>query len=651
MLSETQMTTNLSISQFNELIGQIVTYLHDDPERFRELKLILSRFKRSPKNPYFTLTQIKSILSENAEICRRIDSMIEQFPEDNELSLHFSNFINEINQVSNNPKLGFILAEALSYYSEELITLQFLHYFISLLISDLPIEIQKETQNKIHYLALEINFNRIQILKINNDANLLINTFPMKFDMDPVFATPSQIQFLVMVNLLINSTENIASIIKCMKMYGNGVIIDQEAVEWVNQFDTFLGNFFKGIITSTEPCTFLPANLKITIDSHIPSESQRIWAIGDFLYDLISNQAKISENENSTSSYSSNTTNNTSHSISNTALENHDRKNMFLPQSLLSLRTSVFYNSISSAMKNVQENKSMGFSQQIIEAIYGKVVDFHNNDNSYGSGVVFKRCNQFGGEAVDKKVRLLSSEMSQLDPINDEWRIHYVALMKPAFVKELLVFQGFQTSIPQNIQSYSRSQKNKKTIDDLNLSIHQTANEILINFCERFKSISPDFMKNFLKCFDNGIHYCGVKAAMCLHYYFCLVHSIKCSIDTLSDTLGDFDDIMKLLKSIPQIVFQSITPISEFGSTSLAHVDVPLKEFAKCAVKIKDEVCSNDISVILENSAQIHFFEIIVEDNKMKVTSSVIPSATVTPVMPQQEVESKQEKDVSSPEP
>ncbi|KAK8887097.1 hypothetical protein M9Y10_038133 [Tritrichomonas musculus] len=597
------MTTTLS--QLNELITSIANFLQNDQERFRKFTVLLNRFKRAPNNPELTLLQIKSLLSDNQEICEKIDSACKQFPSDENLLIHLSNFIFETNQISSNPKLGFIISEVISYYSEELIDISFLHYYVSLLISDLPIEVQKDIQAKIHYLAQEINIHRTKLFQSNKLPNLLINSLPVDYDMESYFAIPPHIQFLVMINLLIPSTENISSIIKCLKMYGNQVINDEEAIIWIGQFNSYISNFLSKIIINCEPSTFLPSKLIELIQFHIPSEQLRLWAFGESLLSLITESSEI-ENLNNSKSNDVPTD------------ETHNKNNLFLPKSFLSLRTRVFLDAIESTAKMIQSQQAVKFPKNVVNAIYGKKQSKMITSSQFSTKIIYKRIKQLGGDFISKEIKVLSDAMLQVDPTNTEWRVNYSTLLKPEFVKKMLVFQGFEFKLNEMDQ---KSDGNLMTD-----SIFTLLTSILKDFCDKFSKIQNNFMNDFLNCFNNGIHYCHLNTALCLYYFFSMYKSICISLETKGLSLSDNNEFISNLKSLGELVFDIQAPLQPFEGTSLSQIDVPLMYFAKRAAKIKEKVVmSDDISIILADNSEIHFFEVNVQNGIIKLTPSINP--------------------------
>lgn len=597
--------STISLSQLGELVKSITDFLQNDQDRFRKFTVLLNRFKRSPNNPEATLFQIKSLLSDNPELCELIDSVCKEFPSDDNLLVHMANFIHETNNVSPNPKLGFLLAEVISYYSEELIDITFLHYYISLLISDLSIDIQKELQAKIHYLAQEIDIHRISLLQNNKLPSQLINSLPIDYDMESYFSTPIQIQFLVMTNLLISSSENLYCIIKCLKMYGNQIISDDEAVIWIGQFNPFISEFFMKMITKTEPSSFLPSNLNDLIQKHIPSEQLRTWALGEVLISLI---AEASENENLNSKLIDER---------NSFAETHNKSNLFLPQSFLSLRTKTFLDAIESSVKMIQSQQDVKFPKNVINAIYGKrQKPLLINSSPHSTNIILKRIRQLGGDFVSKEVQLLSEAMMDLDPGCDEWRINYLSLLKPDFLKKVLVFQGFEFNINEQEKGKYKSINDSQTINLLKT--------ILTNFCQKFTKIKNTFMNEFLQCLNDGIHYCHINTAFCLYYLFTMHKSIQISLETKNITLNDQNEFISNLCSLADIVFDAKVPLQQFEGTSLSQIDVPLMLFAKRAAKIKEKVVMSDcISIILSDHNETHFFEINNQGGVFKLTPSL----------------------------
>ena len=209
--------------------------------------------------------------------------------------------------------------------------------------------------------------------------------------------------------------------------------------------------------------------------------------------------------------------------------------------------------------------------------------------------------------------------MLQIDPSNTEWRINYSTLMKPEFLKKMLVFQGFEFNLNE------QDQKNDKNSD--NYSIFTLLKKILANFCAKFTKIQPNFMTEFTKCFDDGIHYCNLNTALCLYYFFSMHQSIHSSLKVKELSLNDNNKFISDLNSIADLVFKIQAPLFPFEGTSLSQFDVPLMYFAKRAAKIKEKVViTDDISTILSYQDEIHFFEINVQNGIIKL----IPSVNVT---------------------
>ena len=550
-----------ALTELHSLISLIFNHFSDDHDKLRTLKIILLKFKRSPNNPVGTLNDIKTLLSDNSDICNKIDDVIKLFSHNEEgeeefdkdkISLYLSNFIKETNALTDNKNLGFVLSEVISYYSEELITLNFLHYYVSLLTSDLPEDVQHDLHSKIHYLAHEINLYKIKILQFHQVANPLIDSIPKDFDIEPNFSNPPQLQFLVMINLLVLNAENLSSIMKCLKMYGNNVISDMEAVQWIQYFDQFLGDFFMKIILNTEPASFLPENLKKLVDNSIPSESQRFWAIGEYFYEIIRASSEIDEENNNNIQ----TSEQLNSEIDFEESYQGENQKTFLPQSVLKMRASIFYKAIISSISSLKKIEKVNFPENIIKSLYGnyKVI----TDSPHSIGIVINRCNQIGEESVDNIVKLISKAMSEIDPLSNDWRIYYSTLLKPNFVTQMLVFQGFVVEL------------------NTNQNIISQTNQILKDFCRKFSKIHPEFLSFFSKCFEEGVHYCYIDTALCLYYYFSIVHSIFCSQNANSE----------LILSIPDLVFSNPSPLNVFGSTPLSQIDIPLANFAKTAAKI-----------------------------------------------------------------
>lgn len=584
--------STLTLSQFGELVKSITDFLKNDQDRFRKFTILLNRFKRSPSNPELTLFQIKSLLSDNPALCEMIDSACKEFPSDENLLVHLVNFIHETNNISPEPRLGFILAEVLSYYSEELINISFLHYYISLIISDLSIDIQKEIQAKIHYLAQEVDIHRIKLLQSNKLPSQLVNSLPIDYDMEPYFSIPHQIQFLVMINLLISSPENLSCIIKCLKLYGNQIINDEEAITWIGQFNSFISDFFMKLITETEPSTFLPLSLNDLIQKHIPSEQLRVWALGETLLSLIS---EASEDES---------LNNTKIIDEKNSFETHSKNNLFLPQSFLSLRTETFFNELEKTAKSIQNQQEIKISKKIINSIYGKNQSYLLNGTTSDSvNTILKRIKQLGGNFVAKEVQVFLETMEVLDQGCNEWRINYTSLLKPEFLKKALVFQGFEFNINE--------QEKNKSYNTINSEITNLLKTILTKFCSKFSKINNTFMNDFIKCFDDGISYCNMDIALCLYYFFSMYKSIQISLETKNISLNDEDEFITQLNSLADLVFDTQVPLHQFEGTSLSQIDVPLMLFAKRAARNKEKVVvTNDISIVLSDHTETHFFEI-----------------------------------------
>lgn len=608
--------SSLTLSQLNELVTSIANFLQSDQDRFRKFTILLNRFKRSPYNPELTLLQIKSLLSDNPELCNSIDSACSQFTGDDNLLIHFANFIYETNDISSDHKLGFLLSEVISYYSEELIDISFLHYYISLLIPDLPIDIQKDIHAKIHYLAQEIDIHRINLLLSNKLPTQLINSLPIDYDMESYFSIPLHIQFLVMTNLLISSPENLSSIVKCFKMYGSQVINDEEVIIWISQFNSYISDFLVKIITKSEQSTFLPSNLNTLIKKHIPSEQLRVWAIGETLLNFI-NEATESENMHNTKLVDE----------GNSLTETHSSSNLFLPQSFLSLRSSTFYEALKSSSKMIQSQQEVRFPKNVINSIYGKNIIFMRNSSPKSTSIILKRIKQLGRDFISKEFQLILEAMSSLDPMNSEWRINYITLLKPEFLKKFLVFQGFEFNINEQEKTSSHN--------SLNSNIINLLKTILTKFCSKFKKLNNDFMIKFNKCLDDGIHYCNINTALCLYYFFSMHKLIQVSLETMEYSLSDENKFISDLNRLADLVFEETAPLQNFEGTSLSQIDVPLMLFAKRAAKIKEGVImSDDISVILSNHDESHFFEINNKNGILKLTPSMNSSCTPDFIIP-----------------
>lgn len=600
--------------QLNSLIPQIVKHLSTDQNKLRIFKNILLRFKRSPINPQQTFEQLKDILSDNPELQSQIDLICRNFPYEDNISTHFSNFILETNGISkDNPKLGFILAELISYYSEEFITIQFLHYYSSFLISELPIDIQKVIHGKIHFLAQEINVHKTLILQDSQSQSQILHLLPDTFDINPLFSIPPHIQFLTMAHFLLPSKEDLFSIIKCLKMYGNFILNDQEAIEWINHFNEFLGDFLKEILVKYDPSSFLPLNLKSMIELHIPSEELRIWSVGKTILSFLDNTYTA---EITTANFAQKHEEN---------VEFHSSCNLFLPQSFLSLRHEAFYDAINKSIKNIQNHQEMTYSHTIIEAIYGKHHSVHmarpHKPFQDKDGIFYKRCKQLGGDFLDKEIKLRTNAMEQFDVTNNEWRIHYFSLLEPHFIEKMLVFQGTK---------FQFRKEDGEII--MNRKILEILNPILCEFTSKFEKLDKNLMEKFLKGLEEGIHYCRNSAALCLYYYFIMCHSIQTSLSlnkiSLDSDKQKDSKFLSNLKGITSLVMQSSFPFEPFGNTPLAHFDLPLLHFVKLAAKIRTPfIFSDDISDVLNDSKELHFFEINSTPESITIIASANPTS------------------------
>jgi hypothetical protein len=68
-------------------------------------------------------------------------------------------------------------------------------------------------------------------------------SLPLSIDLSPMLSIPPQLQFLLMVNLIVPSQTNVTSIMKCLKLFSTQMISIEEVIEWIGHFDATLKSF------------------------------------------------------------------------------------------------------------------------------------------------------------------------------------------------------------------------------------------------------------------------------------------------------------------------------------------------------------------------------------------------------------------------
>ena len=435
------------------------------------------------------------------------------------------------------------------------------------------------TQKKIHIwtegIALQIKIFKIRRIGLCVNDKTMLKDLPEKVDLEPMFCVPKHIQFLAMTNLLISSETDIACIVKCLKLYGSNMMDDNEAIDWLSEFDKHLADKFKEIILENDAASFLPLNLKLIINKEISPQLQ-LWAFGSKLLKelnkLISKQQmKTIDNKNKPK-----VTSKTYHIIN-----------------FLNNRIDLFYQELLKIQKSISNFKKPEYSAEVIEALYGKQIKNLSGD-SISTQRIMSHCYNFGRETIESLVHYITDLMNSYSPSNIEWRNHYEELLRPQFVKKMIVFQGYQDETPNN----------PNLIKDM-----------LKLFLSKFNKISVNFIDNFMKIFEQKTIYLKESGVLCLYYFLTILKSVH--------SYNDFND--HDLERIPNLIFEEdIVPFKEYDDSLLANIDIPMKFFAKFAYKSEKEgLFYENSSSLLFNYDSPFFFELTFLNNDIVIDSSM----------------------------
>jgi hypothetical protein len=160
---------------------------------------------------------------------------------------------------------------------EGLIGVPFLHHYLNHLLAGIDPSLQNQIHSAADGMALQIRVGRVVPLAREDFPRMF--SLPLSIDLSPMLSIPPQLQFLLMVNLIVPSQTNVTSIMKCLKQFSTQMISIEEAIEWIGHFDATIKSFFRAMVLDCEPASLSLSKLKSAADKQIKSKSQQQWAL------------------------------------------------------------------------------------------------------------------------------------------------------------------------------------------------------------------------------------------------------------------------------------------------------------------------------------------------------------------------------------
>ena len=573
--------------EFCTFVERLEEELKRNAEKCAEFHKILRRFRKCPKFPRAVFQSLRDLIEGNDDLARTMDEVAAKFPSPETLEDDFGYFMKEVGRLTGDEKLGFVVGETLSYYTEGFVPLDFIHHYLDKVLA----RFDEETQCLVHWaadeMAMRVKLSRIQ--KLPDNERDLFHSLPTQLDLGPIFEIPKPLQYLAMMNLIIPSSTSITSLLKCLKLYSSGMITMEEACEWVGKFDPLLCEHFVTMIMQHDPGSLSIGCLKTTIDRQIKSKSLQTWAFGPVILEqLAMHNAQVAESSTERSSIT---------------VQSNDGRIGLVPASILELQARAFYEALKGAGKSLRGFEPVFISSDVISALYGRsrlpCVE------PLAKGIILGRSAKVGGKVLDLLLRYYERVMSEYEPDSVEWRTNYGFLISNDFARQVLVFHGLSLEIP----------------DD---SLLDLAIDICAHFLEHFKTLDATKIQNIKCLFDGNYHYMSEHAALFLFYFVTVMHMLKSSIKEL-DNEAD-------LKRIPDLVFAETSPLQCMGHHFVSNVDMPLLELAKMLKRTKTEfLFTPNLAELLTSCSDDFVYEAVATNGEFHLISAINPIVSAQP--------------------
>ena len=583
---------------FSAFVEEVEEFLASDVHRRNEFRRILLRFRKCPKFPRAVFNALKDLIKDNEELGASMTKAAAQFPLPETLEDDFGYFMTEVGKLAKDEKLGMVVGETITYYTEGFVPIEFIHHYLDKLLTNLD----EDTQCLIHWaadeMALRIKVSRVQQLPDNERD--LFHSLPLGLDLRPILEVPKPLQFLSMINLIVPASTSVISLLKCLKLYSSGMITIEEASEWIGKFDELLQQHFVEMIMQHDPSCLSIGNLKATIDRQIKSKMLQVWAFGPVILEQLTVQStQVVESNIDRSSI---------------PIQLNEGRIGLVPASILELQARAFYEALKGTGKSLREFEPVFISNDVVGALYGR--NRLPVNDPVAKGIVLNRAARVGGKVMDSLLRYYERVMSDYESDSVEWRTNYGFLLKNDFARQILVFHGLSLTIPDD------------SLLDLTLEIAEA-------FLGHFKTIDATKVREIKSLFDGTYRYMSEHAALFVFYFVTVMHMIKASLKEL--------DNETLLRQIPELVFSDPSPLAQLGHHFAANIDMPLLEMAKMLKRTKTEfLFTEDVVAVLLSSGDDFIYEAGAENGELHITAAINPTVSV-----QKKTESQSEQSES----
>ena len=553
------------------LNAKINEYLKDKPDESAEYFKILHDFKTRATNPNQILNQIQHLFENDKEIIENLHNSVDAFSEPiPNIIIATDNFLSLIDE---NP-LKLKLSKVLSLCFEGLISKNAL---ICYLEKTLPDNLDEERKQKIlleaHKFTWSVEKYKSEFYHSISSGHSLLSTLPTEFYVSKIREIPDEIKFFAASGLILQTEEEIDTLLKCLKLYGSQVLPAKSAAQWLKTIDNFIASEFVSIACSSEPFILYPGNIH-DISSRYFNIAQMKWAFGELIYSKISNMPPL-KFTNPLEAV---------RSIESNDLEEKDQ--IIAAPQIADMQCSQFYLYLKNVAKQLKDNRQIQPSQMLLDALYGEDAPVSQSKEKKDKIIGLVISHSFSqGKRIQKIFdKYIEVQEQRNSPSKPFWRSIYKKYMSKTSVIRRLVFSGLNK---ENQPSDGHLKQAINAIKDITDQI------------EAVKEVAETVVNIIFYNGKTDVRYCSQATACCIFYIYELARMIeKISSDT---SISDLSSIV--LKNDP--------PFLQYGDSILCNADIPIKHIMGCIGTLKsfpkNRIINSDMTEILLNGEPFFF--------------------------------------------
>ena len=575
------------MEEFKQILDSFERNIQSNPDFAHDYYMIMHDYKDRGTDSLTTLEKLFSIIETKEIVKENVDKCI------NKMSRSIGSITavrQKIISFAPTKEMKTKFSKILALHFEGLVASKHMCEFFSRV--EMENEEKQENLTKlVHQYSWLVENGKTEFYRSISDGHSIISLLPTEFYVSRIRSIPEELQFLALCGFLIDDSERIKSLVKCLKLYGSQVITAKAATEWMTSINEYIGKVFIEVACSCEPFVLHPGTVMETTSKFF-SNSQVNWVFGEKLNIEISQSQPLKFVSPIESVRFRG------------QVDMEEKEHTSAAPQIAEMKCNQFYLNIKNTSKALQGNTKCTPIPAIVSALYGENVPPtpSNEKKERLAGAIIDHCFFYGKESELVYDEYVERQESLTQPTKPFWRALYKSFISKSTVMRRLVLTGMPKK-PSDV-CFKKALAVIKEIADQVDGIKE-AHDALMSFISTSVKGKP--------------RYCCATAACATFYIFELARMIeKSGVDVQPNELAS-------------VVLKEEPPYREYGENNLCNADIPVKHVMGCIGTLKGkpvaQIYGKDIFTLL-SSGEHFVFAAESKNENIKIRPIINPSVT-----------------------